>query len=842
MLALTGHAMLARWHLGPISGFHFWWVLVTSPEVLVFLFFMITDPKTAPRSPSARLVYAVSLGLLGALLIAPTTTEFASKVALLGALAIVCAALPLLRRARVPLDRRIVLAASSVAIAAFALTVAFSGNSVGASAFRPLPPGALPPITILPSRGVQTQLDRHTAELIAHDLVAVVHASASDRLTVKLAPGGDQGPPFAIAQIGGKTYQLAQGGNHWLLQGKGARPSSPAKLPSTPVLAANRLTNVAGAVGLDFRQDSFRYGVSNEYQAMMGGGVCWLDYNGDGWLDLFAVNSYSSADRARWEAAGGLPQAALFENVHGRFRNVSGAAHAGLRVQGDGCVAADLNGDGRPDLVVTTTNGVDLLWNDGDGTFTEGARAAGMTASGWYAGAAVADVNGDGRPDVFVAGYTDPNDPVANSLSGFPTNLAAVRDLLYLNEGNGPNGRARFREVGVAAGLESAVPRHGLGAVFTDYNGDGRPDLYVANDEDPNQLYENVPWPGGAKADPAGLGFRLEERAAAAGVADPYAGMGIAAGVGADGRYGLFVTNSRQERSGAFSRSTGTGAQGFADARQNFDPALGTGFAGWGVSWVDLANSGSPDLVLAAGAIPVTNLARDAEPVRVLGPVAGGKAFGNATGILGRGGLRLDGRGLAAADANNDGRMDVAVNTIGGRLVLLRADRAERSLAGREAVEVLARRRRDRGAAGRAAADTRDPGGQQLPLVRGSTRPLRPRRGDHGQPADGALPVGRREPVDRPPGEPHRRRPGAGACARTYDGAEHGPADVPARRLLRAGPARTIRGARVERGRRRRAPVGSTPPRLCRRATSSTSPRRCGMRGPPTTRTHAGTS
>ena len=97
VLALAGHTMTARWHLGPISGFHLWWVLVTSPEVLVFLFFMITDPKTAPRSPTGRLVYAVSLGLLAGVMIAPTITEYAAKVALLGSLAVVCLALPLLR-------------------------------------------------------------------------------------------------------------------------------------------------------------------------------------------------------------------------------------------------------------------------------------------------------------------------------------------------------------------------------------------------------------------------------------------------------------------------------------------------------------------------------------------------------------------------------------------------------------------------------------------------------------------------------------------------------------------------------------------------------------------------
>ena len=122
---------------------------------------------------------------------------------------------------------------------------------------------------------------------------------------------------------------------------------------------------------------------------------------------------------------------------------MTGQAHAGLAVQGDGCVAADLNGDGRTDLVVTTTSGVDVLWNDGNGTFSHGTLAS----TGWYTGAAVADVNGDGRPDVFVAGYTDPNSPVPNSFAGFPTNLAGVRDLLFLNEGD-TGGRARFREVG----------------------------------------------------------------------------------------------------------------------------------------------------------------------------------------------------------------------------------------------------------------------------------------------------------------------------------------------------------------------------------------------------------
>src|SRR5204862_3395609 len=96
-LAVAGHEMTARWHLGPISGFELWWVLLTSPEVLVFLFFMITDPRTAPREPRARMIYSLAIGLLASLLIAPVRSEYETKVALLVALFVVCAAAPLVR-------------------------------------------------------------------------------------------------------------------------------------------------------------------------------------------------------------------------------------------------------------------------------------------------------------------------------------------------------------------------------------------------------------------------------------------------------------------------------------------------------------------------------------------------------------------------------------------------------------------------------------------------------------------------------------------------------------------------------------------------------------------------
>jgi len=648
--------MVARWHLGPITGAYFWWALLTSPEVLVFLFFMITDPRTSPRGQRERAVYAVSVGLLAALLIAPMRSEYAHKVALLGALALVCAARPLLALVLLRLGRRRLAVLAVAALAAYAGALVATGLStrLATRAAAPLRPGELPAITIVPNHGVESKLTLATARQIAHGLVADkrVHAHTGETVRIHLEPGQGQDPPFAVAQLAGRTYHLAQDKATWVLTSAAVPRAT--HLPKVPTIHGYALQNVAAQVGLDFRQGSFRYGVTSDPAAMMGGGLCWLDYNNDGWLDLFVVNSYGEGDIGAYSAHGGLPRTALFRNDRGRFVNVTSSSHAGRAVRGEGCVAADFNGDGNIDLFITTAQDDELLWNNGDGTFTEGARPHGIVSYGWHSGAAVAEVNGDGRPDLFVAGYTEANAPIAGSAAGYPTNHLGVRDLLFLNQGNGPDGRARFREAGRAAGIDPKPYDHSLGAVFTDVNGDGRLDLYVANDEDPNRLYINKP--GGP------LGFHFVERGSAYGVDDANAGMGIAAAdFNGDGRSDLFISNSRAQTNAVYMSR----AHAFADARSDL-LRTGTNATGWGDTWVDLRNFGQLDLVLANGAIPVKNLKRDADRLQVLVPSDNG--FVDAGLVQG---LHTNGRGLAAADYDNDGRVDIAVNTIGGRLLLL---------------------------------------------------------------------------------------------------------------------------------------------------------------------------
>jgi hypothetical protein len=257
VLAASGHAMTARWHLGPITGFEFWRVLVFSPEILVFLFFMITDPKTIPASARGRRLYAVAIGLVAVLLIAPQTTEFATKVAVLAALAVVCAARPVgilvLERGRPvsfpQLGRARAWLAAFGAAAAFAGLVVLAGipaRTTEAAAGPVVNVSELPDVTVVPSDDVSTQLDRETALKIASDLVTGLRTetealSSGDAELAATALGGSR-LAAAFQQMSGdrvvpdyhvERVRLALEVGH----GQARRSSSrtwPAPLPSVP--------------------------------------------------------------------------------------------------------------------------------------------------------------------------------------------------------------------------------------------------------------------------------------------------------------------------------------------------------------------------------------------------------------------------------------------------------------------------------------------------------------------------------------------------------------------------------------------------------------------------------
>jgi hypothetical protein len=446
--------------------------------------------------------------------------------------------------------------------------------------------------------------------------------------------------------------------------------------PGRPSESGSRLQDVAAEVGLDFRHGAFRRGVSADAPAMMGGGLCWIDYDGDGWLDLFIVDGYSQSERDEWLAKGGLPTTRLFRNDEGRFVDVTQNAGAGVALRGQGCVAADFDLDGRPDLYVTGADRSMLLWNANGRGFAEASEETGLGLFGWHTGAAVGDLNGDGWPDLVVTGYVDEANRIPEATLGFPNTYQGRRDLLFLSEGRSGDGRVSFHEVGAQAGFEVTGFGYGLGCLLEDFDRDGDLDVYVANDTNPNRLYENVPWPGGAEADPAGLGFRFEERAAAAGVADPGSGMGIAAGdYDADGRADLFVSNSRGQVHAVYrSNVPDENDASFTDVRDDLGPDLSRS-TGWGVSWLDLDLDTDLDLALVNGGIPVTDLAEDAQPVQVYRNLAAEGERGRFEEVGGGAGLDAVGpllaRGSAAADYDNDGDADLAILTVGGPLVLL---------------------------------------------------------------------------------------------------------------------------------------------------------------------------
>ncbi|QEH35153.1 FG-GAP repeat protein [Aquisphaera giovannonii] len=390
----------------------------------------------------------------------------------------------------------------------------------------------------------------------------------------------------------------------------------------------------------------------------MGAGIGLIDYDGDGWLDVYAVQGgrlTMSPDEPR-----GPQRDRLFRNRRdGTFEDVT--AKAGLAAfpggYGHGVTVGDYDGDGHPDLFITRWWSYALYRNRGDGTFEDATERAGLGGHrDWPTSAAFADLDGDGDLDLYVAHYAlwdpktappcqHPRDPKRFMYCG-PRMWQAMPDHLFRNDGG------RFADVSAEAGITAAdADGRGLGVLATDLNGDGKVDLFVADDLTANLLFRNEG------------GLRFTECAMTSGVAANadggyLSGMGIGcADLDGDGLVDLAVTNFYGE-STTFYRNLGEGQ--FADETRGFGFSTATRYLlGFGTSFLDANNDGVPDLVTANGHV---NDLRPSVPYAMPASLLLGKPGGHVVDASSRAGepfgvLRV-GRGLAAGDLDNDGRPD----------------------------------------------------------------------------------------------------------------------------------------------------------------------------------------
>jgi enediyne biosynthesis protein E4 len=408
----------------------------------------------------------------------------------------------------------------------------------------------------------------------------------------------------------------------------------------------------------------------------MSGGVALIDYDGDGWPDIYFTNAPSVS----MALAGKKARSALYHNNHdGTFTDVTDKAGVGYPCWAMGTAVGDFNNDGLPDLIVSCFGGVVLYRNNGDGTFTDVTKAAGLDKdSGWATGVTFGDYDGDGNSDLFVAHYVDFD---LNDLPSFgsrktcqyhdisvqcgPRGLKGSPDTLYHNNGNGT-----FTEVAKQAGVDDANRFFGLTAVWSDFDNDGKLDLFVADDGEPNYLYHNE-----------GNG-RFKDVALDAGVAVSedgveQANMGIALGDYLNtGRMSIFISHFSDEYATLYRND---GGMSFTDVSHAAGIARESApFVGWGDAFLDLDNSGWLDLIMVNGHVypQIDNVKTGTayrEPKLVFQNQRNGtfKDVGAQTGTPV--GIPQVSRGLAVGDLFNTGRLDIVVENLIGEPMILEA-------------------------------------------------------------------------------------------------------------------------------------------------------------------------
>ena len=455
--------------------------------------------------------------------------------------------------------------------------------------------------------------------------------------------------------------------------------SDPAKSPpvpqTTPGIDYPRLVDITASTGIHFEH------VSSPEQKFivesMSGGVALIDYDRDGWPDIYFTN----AQNVEMAQHGQKARSALFHNNHdGTFTDVTDKAGVANPCWAMGAVVGDYNNDGWPDLLVTCFGGVVLYRNNGDGTFTDVTKSAGLGYDKmWATGAAFGDYDNDGWADLFVSHYVDFH---LDNMAAFgssdtckylgievqcgPRGLKGAPDNLYRNNHDGT-----FTDVSKRAGVSDEEHRYGLTSVWVDFDNKSKLDLFVTNDGQPNYLYQ-----GNGKGSFEEVGFSSGVGLSESGARQ--ANMGIALGDYLHtGRMSVLISHFDNEYA-AFYRNDGD--MNFTDVAIPSGIGRGTrGYVGWGDAFVDFANSGWQDIFIVNGHVypQVDQIHSDLhylEPKLLFLNQRNG-SFKDISKMVGPA-IQIPqvSRGMAIGDLFNDGRLEAVVENLKGEPMILRPE------------------------------------------------------------------------------------------------------------------------------------------------------------------------
>ena len=469
---------------------------------------------------------------------------------------------------------------------------------------------------------------------------------------------------------------VATGGAHPAVKDSHSRPiTAGGFVDGAPIVFAD----ITKAAGLDKFLQRSGSPKNKTVLETMGSGVALLDYDNDGWLDIFLLNGSTEAAMNGREPA---PRAMLLHNNHdGTFTDVTEKAGVANLRWGFGVAVGDYDNDGWPDIYIANYGKNRLYRNNHDGTFTDVAEKAGVALGGWSTGPTWGDYDHDGLLDLFVPGYIkfDLAHPPIPGQGGIPQNFCQFRGISVMCGPRGlpgeadhlfhNNGDGTFTDVSVKAGVSNPSGYYGLASAFVDVDDDGWLDLVVANDSVPNYLYRNRR--NGTFEDISyASGFALSEDGR------EQANMGIAVGdYNRDGKVDLFTTTFSDDYKTLY-RNDGEGS--FTDVSYKAGLATPTiPFLSWGTGFLDFDNDGLQDLFIVNGHVyPEVDL-QDwgttwAERPQLFRNVDGAK-FVEVPPATGSGLADvITGRGAAFGDLFNDGHIDVVINNIDSTPTLLR--------------------------------------------------------------------------------------------------------------------------------------------------------------------------